>query len=132
MFLNQMIEDFNFEDVLDIYENDRYFSYIREEYMLGEEDESVFNKFKGSSGVPKRASLEVLTLRKEGLMPRIYFIDHEDSLRGIEGESVSNLVTYPVDMLHSDMGRKAVIMIAILLLEHTYYKRIDEESKMRS
>lgn len=128
MFLWQVVEDFEFGDLVDMYEHDRYFTYIKRGYELDERDELNFGRLlKGidGRGEDRRYSLEVLTLKKDGIYPRVYLIDHEEELRGIDGYSLEDLLTFPVDMSYTKDIRERLIILIVLLLEHSHYEDLE-------
>lgn len=132
MFLKELVEDYDFEDVKFVFENDKYFLYSSERYKLTEEDEINFSKLKSSSETFKMYSLEVVSLRKSGFLSRIELIDHEDEIRGIKDVELSELASYPVDLTYSRNNRKAIQLIISLLLERTFYSHLENKQSLKS
>lgn len=137
MFYRQMIEDFDFGDIVDVYENDKYFMYMRKNYALtlGDAEEIVFNELKNSDKPDLRESLEVLTLRKEGLLPRIMVLDIEDEMMGVremKRMELSSFAGMPIDMVVSTDSEKVVRFIVVFLLEFTYFKEMDDSERYRN
>jgi hypothetical protein len=127
MYLRQLVEDYNFEDVAYFYENDKYFVYLSARYKLTDEDIENFNKLKNNSLEYNKYSLDVITLRKEGLLPMVYLRDKDDELEKIKGKSLEELSTYAVDLDYSRNERKSFQLILILLLENSYYLKEDHK-----
>ena len=137
MFYRQLIEDYSFEDIVDVYEHDNYFMYLRKNYAdsLGEAEEGVFSVIKGSVSPNLRESLEVLTLRKDGILPRIMVLDIEDEMIGVRDMrrlKLEDLAGMPVDMVVSKDVEKSLRFLVVFLLEFTYFKEMDENERYRN
>lgn len=137
MFYRQLLEDCEFSDIVELYETDKYFLYLRKNYSetLGDTERQVFNQLKASTEPNLRESLEVLTLRKEGILPRIMVLDIEDELIGVREMkrlSLDGLAGMPIDMVVSSDVEKSMRFIAVFLLEFTYFKEMDENERYRN
>lgn len=132
MFFRQMIEDYTFDDLKFVYDNDRYFAYLSEQYKLTDEDKENFNLLLNSKVEYKKVSLEVLTLRKIGLFSRVYLINEDDELRSIKDFNLEELSAYPVDLAYSSDVRRSLQLIICLLLEFSYYNALDKKDKEKN
>lgn len=122
MFLKQMLEDIDYDELVYFYENDSNFSYTKSKYSMGEEDKENFEAIKNSNLEYLKNSLEEITLKNSnGLMPRVYLRDAEDELKFIRGIELDFLSMYPVDREYSRNIRKSYILTCIILLENSYY-----------
>lgn len=131
MFLKELVEDFDYQDVEYVYENDKYFMYTKDRYDLTKEDEINFDKLKTSSEEFRRYSLEVVSLKKLGLLSRIELVDSEDDRRDVSSFSMEELASFPVDLYYSSNEKRAIRLIISLLLEKTYYLNMDEKNKKK-
>ena len=136
MFFNELVEDYTFDDIKFVYENDKYFLYVKERYDLSDVDESNFNKLLDSVNHPdfskKIVSLEVLTVRKSGLLSRVELSDVEGGIREFLSLPLHEITSYPVDMYYSTDNKRALRLIISLLLEFSYYKNLDKSSKKKN
>lgn len=121
MFLKELAEDFTFEDLKYVYENDKFFIYCHGRYALTGKDEENFNEILNSTITYKKYSLDNVTLRKPGLLSRIEFVDQEDTEKPIQGFTLEDLASFPVDMLYSRDARRGAHLLISLLLENSYY-----------
>ena len=136
MFFNELVEDYTFDDIKFVYENDKYFLYVKERYDLSDVDESNFNKLLDSVNHPdfskKIVSLEVLTVRKSGLLSRVELSVVEGGIREFLSLPLHEITSYPVDMYYSTDNKRALRFIISLLLEFSYYKNLDKSSKKKN
>ena len=137
MFYRQLLEDYDFDDIVEVYEHDKYFMYLRKNYSgsLGDAEKLIFDQLKKSVEPNLRESLEVLTLRKEGLLPRIMVMDIEDELIGIRDMKRVTLAGHagmPIDLVVSSDVEKGLRFIVVFLLEFTYFKEMDENERYRN
>lgn len=128
MFFKQLIEDYDFDDIKYVFENDKYFLYSSGKYSLSDKDEENFNILKNSEAKPKKYSLEVITMRKPGVLSRAEIIDHEDEFKNIKDVELEELAAYPVDMTYSSNQRRGIQLIISVLLEHSFYIELDSDS----
>lgn len=130
MFLKQLVEDFTFDDVLEFYSYNKYFSYIRKNYSLTEEDALYFELLLRSDAPCNKFSLEVLTIEKNGLLPEVRFVDHEDESTPLKDRDIKfeDYVGCPVDMNWTENDSRGLTLITLLLLHQTYYKQLDDKS----
>lgn len=132
MFLRQLLEDIEYDDVKYFYENDRGFTYLSGLYTFTDLDQEYFNNMKFSTGEFKKYSLDVITVKRDGLMPRVYLSDHEDELVGIRGVSYTDLSCYSVDSEYSKDTRRKYNLICFILLENTFYRYEEERFNNRN
>lgn len=131
MFFSQLIEDYNFNDVVYVFENDKYFAYSHSKYKLTDKDKENFEILKSSPAEWREYSLEVLTLRKLGLLSRAEIVDQEDEGKGIRQIEFADLSGYPVDMQYSSSARRGLHLIISILLEQTFYIELEREGTRR-
>lgn len=128
MFLKQLAEDFEFENLVHVFDNDKFFLYSAERYILTEEDRKNFEAIKNSE-LPYRINiLEEISLRKLNTLSRVEIVDIEDLIRGISEISCEDLATYPVSSYYSKEPRKAIQLLISILLEKTFFIRLEENS----
>lgn len=137
MFYRQLLDDYEFSDIVELYETDKYFLYLRKNYSetLGDSERQIFNRLKASTEPNLRESLEVLTLRKEGILPRIMVLDIEDELIGVREMkrlSLEGHAGMPIDMVVSSDVEKSMRFVVVFLLEFTYFKEMDENERYRN
>lgn len=131
MFLKQLVEDFTFEDVSNYFEDSKYFSYIRNQYSLTEEDELYFELLLHSDVPFDRLSLEVLVVEKKGLLPEVRLLNHEDELFSLKDRDLTfeEYAGLPVDLHWSASTSRGLKLITLLLLHQTFYKQLEDKSK---
>lgn len=130
MYLKQLIDEYDFEDMKYFFENDKYFTYLSGKYNFSDEDEKNFNKLKYNDLDYNKYSLDVLTLKKDRFLYRIYLRDKDDELEMIKNKDLEELSTYGVDVEYTQYDRKSYLLIIGILLENSYY--MNEEYKKSS
>lgn len=133
MFFNELVEDYTFDDIKFVYDNDKYFLYVKERYDLSDVDESNYNRLLDSVNHPdfvnKLTSLEVITVRKSGLLSHVELNDIEGGIRDFLNLPFYEICGYPVDMYYSNDNKRALRLIISFLLEYSYYKDMDNLKK---
>lgn len=130
MYLKQLIDEYDFDDMKYFFENDKYFTYLSGKYNFSDEDEENFNKLKYNDLDYNKYSLDVLTLKKDRFLYRIYLRDKDDELEMIKNKDLEELSTYGVDVEYTQYDRKSYLLIIGILLENSYY--MNEEYKKSS
>lgn len=135
MFFKQLLEDFDYETLVDVYENDKYFMFLRSRYALTDLEKGLFEALKSADVPMRRNSLEVLALRKDGVLPRVIVIDQEDEFIRVKDMSrvtLLELAGMPVDLVLTSDEMRSIRFIIVFLLEYTYYRAEEEKERSRN